>query len=170
MEVFLIVALSADGFLGRDSQHSSVEWRSKEDGRFFMEKTREAGAVVMGSTTFFTMRKPMPGRKHYILTSSPEKFSDYDQNQVTALSANPQEVVARAKTDGFEKLAICGGSNVYAQFVENNLVDKFYLTIEPVFFGDGVRLFDRELGKSLELIEVHHLSSQTVVLEYQNHH
>lgn len=169
MEVFLIVALSADGFLGRDSQHSSVEWRSKEDGRFFMEKTREAGAVVMGSTTFFTMRRPMPERKHYVLTSNPPRFADYDPNQVVALTTTPDEVVARAQLDGFDKLAICGGSNVYTQFVESNLVDKFYLTIEPVFFGEGIKLFDKELDKSLELTEIHHLSSQTIVLEYQNH-
>jgi len=167
MEVFLIVALTVDGFVGRDAHHSSINWRSQADGDFFIAKTKEAGVVVMGSRTFLTMKRPMPGRKHYILTSEPEKFATYDPDQVLAMTATPQEIVAKATADGFKKLAVCGGSSVYTQFVEADVVDKFYLTIEPVFFGDGVRLFNQPMAKHLQLADVHRISEQTTVLEYQ---
>lgn len=167
MEVFLIVAMTADGFVGRDAHHSSINWRSREDGDFFISKTKDAGALVMGSRTFFTMKRPMQDRKHYVLTSDPEKFREYDPSQVVAMTASPQEIVDRAVADGFDKLAICGGSSVYTQFVASDLIDKFYITVEPVFFGDGVRLFDQPLAKYLELTKMHQLSDQTIVLEYQ---
>lgn len=167
MQVFLIAALTVDGFVGRDATHSSINWRSKEDGKFFIKKTKTARAVVMGSTTFLTMKRPMPGRKHYVLTSQPEKFSDYDESVVMPMTSTPEEVVQQAKKDGFEQLAICGGSSVYTQFMQAGVVDQLYLTIEPVLFGDGMRLFNGEVDADLHLVKLHQLSSQTVVMEYE---
>lgn len=167
MEVFIIVALTADGFIGRDENHSSINWRSLADSEFFISKTKEAGAVVMGSRTFNTMKRPMPGRKHYVLTSSQEEFSNYDQSEVLAMSATPLEVITKARADGYKKLAVCGGSSVYTQFVEAGVVDRFYLTIEPVFFGNGVRLFNQPMAEQLKLVGVHKISDQSIVLEYE---
>ena len=163
MEVFIIAALSLDGFLGRSTAHSSISWRSKEDSEFFMNKTREAGAVVMGSTTFATMRRPMPGRKHYVLTSSTQQYSTYDTSQVIGLNMDPKQVVDLAEQDGYTQLAVCGGSSVYTQFMQAGLVDKLYLTIEPVLFGQGIKLFTQALNVNLQLLETHQLSDQTIV-------
>lgn len=165
MEVFIIAALSLDGFLGRSADHSSITWRSKEDSEFFMQKTREVGAVVMGSTTFSTMRRPMPGRKHYVLTSNPQQYSSLDANQVVGLNIQPQEVVELARKDGYSQLAVCGGSSVYTQFMQAGLIDTLYLTIEPVLFGQGIKLFNDTLDIKLRLIQTHHLSDQTIVQE-----
>ncbi len=165
MEVFIIAALSLDGFLGRSADHSSITWRSREDSEFFMQKTREAGAVVMGSTTFSTMRRPMPGRKHYVLTSNPQQYSSYDTNQVIGVNIQPKEVVELAEQDGYLQLAVCGGSSVYTQFMNAGLVDKLYLTIEPILFGQGIKLFNDTLDIKLRLIQTHHLSDQTIVQE-----
>jgi dihydrofolate reductase len=165
MEVFLIAALTLDGFLGRDEQHSSINWRSQADADFFISKTKEARSVVMGSRTFLTMKRPMPGRKHFVLTSDPSKFEQYDSEQVLAMTATPQEVVDQAIKDGFEQLAICGGSSVYTQFVEADLVDRFYLTIEPLFFGEGIGLLNKPMSKHLKLVAVHQISDQSIVLE-----
>ncbi len=165
MEVFIIAALSLDGFLGRSADHSSITWRSKEDSDFFMQKTREACAVVMGSTTFSTMRRPMPGRKHYVLTSNTQQYSSYDENLVVGLNFQPKQVVELAKQDGYSQLAICGGSSVYTQFMQAGLVDKLYLTIEPVLFGQGIKLFNDSIEANLNLVQTHHLSDQTIVQE-----
>ncbi len=165
MEVFIIAALSLDGFLGRSANHSSIAWRSKADSEFFMGKTREAGAVVMGSTTFSTMRRPMPGRKHYVLTSNPQQYSSFDTNQVIGVHIQPKEVVDLAKKDGYSRLAVCGGSSVYTQFMQAGLVDKLYLTIEPILFGQGIKLFNDSIDAELRLIEIHRLSDQTIVEE-----
>lgn len=167
MEVFLIVALTADGFVGRDEAHSSINWRSKADGQFFIDKTKRAGAVVMGSTTFKTMRRPMPGRKHYVLTSNPHQFAGHDPAVVLPLSGTPQEIIAQAESDGYAQLAICGGSTVYTQFAAANAIDRYFITIEPILFGKGIRLFSQPLEQELQLVQVHQISDQSVVLEYE---
>lgn len=167
LDVFLIAALSADGFLAQESQQSSLTWRSREDGRFFTQVTKQARALVMGATTFATMRRPLPERKHFVLTRAPEQFAHYDPVEVEALTATPAEVVARAERAGFTQLAVCGGSSVYRQFVETGLVNRAYLTVEPIWFGQGVSLFDRPLLQRLELLNVIELSVKTKVFEYK---
>lgn len=165
IEVFLIAAQTLDGFIGRDKEDSSLNWRSKADGRFFIEKTKQAGAVVMGSTTFATMRRPMPGRKHYVLTSNPDKFVEYDASVVVAINGSAHEVVKKAVSDGYSQLAVCGGGSVYTQFLKSGLVDRVYLTIEPVFFGEGIKLFDQPILEHLHLEQVINLTEQTIVLD-----
>lgn len=166
IDIFIIAALSADGFLGQSKDHSSIDWRSKEDGQFFMQKTREAKAVVMGSTTFATMRRPMPNRKHYVLTSNPSRYDQYDKELVEGIAGAPQEVISRVMQDGFSQLAVCGGSSVYSQFLESGLVSSIFISYEPIFFGQGVSLFDRSFYQHLKLRNIIDLSEQTKVFEY----
>lgn len=165
MEIFIIAAITTDGFVGRDEHHSSIQWRSTEDGAFFTQKTREARAVVMGSTTFRTMRRPMPDRKHYVLTSKPEQFADSDPNQVVGINASVADLIAQVAADGFSQLAVCGGASVNRQFLLAGLVDRLYLTIEPVLFGQGISLFDQSIESKFTLAHIHQLSDQTVVHE-----
>jgi dihydrofolate reductase len=55
MKTFIIAALTADGFIAKGSDHLSVEWTSKEDRKFFSDRTKKAGVVVMGLNTYKTI-------------------------------------------------------------------------------------------------------------------
>jgi len=46
------------------------------------------------------------------------------------------------------------------------VVDTAYLTVEPVIFGSGIKLFTEALDNELVFQKLHKLSEQTVVLEY----
>src|SRR3989344_3206281 len=43
---------------------------------------------------------------------------------------------------------VLGGTKTYSWFLENDLLDELYLTIEPITFGRGLPLFDT--SKALE--------------------
>ena len=45
------------------------------------------------------------------------------------------------KNAGYKKSAIWGGAQTYTYFLENNLLDEIYLTIEPLVLGSGIDLF-----------------------------
>ena len=51
-------------------------------------------------------------------------------------------------------------------FMEAGLVDKLYLTIEPVVFGAGMTLFNKKFEKALKLESMKKLGEATVLLEY----
>jgi dihydrofolate reductase len=60
------------------------------------------------------------------------------------------------KAAGDKQVAIMGGGNIAAQFIELGLVDEISIHLVPVLFGSGIRLFEH-LGSEhvpLETLEV----------------
>lgn len=164
MKVFIIAALTADGFIGRDVDHTSVDWTSPEDSKAYRQITKEAGVMIMGSRTFATINRAMPGRKTIVYTSHPENIAHIEA--VEATNEAPDDLLRRLESQGFSQIAICGGSTIYYQFMEAGLVDELYLTVEPIFFGKGIPLFSDKLDIKLQLKEVKHLNEQTIQLIY----
>jgi len=165
MKVFIIAAMSADGFIGLDAHHRSLDWRSKADAKFFIERTKEAGVIVMGSTTYntFKIRRTPPGRRLIVMSSRPDSV---EGDGVEATNEEPVELIKRLQREGSHEVAISGGATIYKLFLDNDLVDEVYLTIEPVLLGEGVPLFKGEVHAKLSLMENRQLSDDTVLLHY----
>ncbi len=163
MNVILIAAITADGFIGRTSGHAA-DWTSNEDKKLFVKVTKDAGCMVMGSRTFETIGRALPGRRNIVLTSRPQ---DYDTAGVEFTPESPHALVERLEGEGQKSLAVCGGAHVYHQFMQSGLVTELYLTVEPVLFGSGVKLFADELDVSLELISSEKLNDDVILLRYK---
>lgn len=160
MEVFIIAAVTIDGKIARDVGQVSTAWTSDADKKKFVHLTKEAGTLVMGSTTYETIGRPLPGRRTIVLTRSKR----YDGVEVT--SESPKELVARLEAEGVEALAICGGSSIYTQFLKAGVVKKIYLTVEPVAFGSGISLFSETAEVKLELAGAPEIIDNTIFLTY----
>ncbi|MBD3279412.1 MAG: dihydrofolate reductase [Candidatus Pacebacteria bacterium] len=174
MQVFLIAAVTVDGLIAKDIKSPSTTWTSQADKAFFQQRTKKAGVVVMGRKTFATVGKPLPGRLNIVysrqtraelLGTAAKQFSK-EQLQVT--QAQPQQLVKQLAAQGLTELAICGGSTIYTMFMQAGVVNRLYLTVEPVIFGQGLTLFKRSLEPKLKLINSRQLNDQgTILLEYQ---
>lgn len=173
MHCFLIVALTADGYIGKDAHHTSTRWTSAEDSRWFNQRTKQAGVMVMGRTTFDTIGRALPDRSTIVYSRQlPDGAADIatqtklEKNQVYYTTASPQDLLAKLEQLGCTEVAICGGSSIYTLFMTAGVVQTLYLTIEPVLFGRGVALFNQPLEQQLQLTEVNKLSDSTIVLSY----
>jgi dihydrofolate reductase len=166
MHVFLIAAVTLDGYIAREVGQNSTTWTSPEDTQWFRQRTKEAGAVVMGSKTYDTVGRPMPNRLNVVMTRKLEKYSETADN-IWFTNASPQEILLNLEEKGYTEVAICGGSSVYSLFMKHNLIQTLYVTIEPLVFGRGVPLFTETLDHQLRLTEVRNLSEQTLLLEYK---
>lgn len=160
MTTFIIAALTVDGFIARDVGQISTNWTSKEDKKFFSERTKKAGVVVFGYNTYKTIGKPLPERLNIVYSN---KEANIDGVEVT--QKKPQELLKDLEARGYKEVAICGGATIYTMFMESGMVNTLYLTIEPVIFGSGIRLFNKELDMKVKLIAVENKAS-TVFLEY----
>jgi dihydrofolate reductase len=165
MRVFIIAALSADGFIGVNAGHRSLDWRSKADARFFIETTKAAGVIVMGSTTYktFRMRRAPPGRRLIVYTSRPESI---EGENVETTNEEPAALIARLELEEARAVAVSGGATINKMFLDSGLVDELYLTVEPVLFGEGVPLFSGSVQARLKLLENRALSDDTILLHY----
>jgi dihydrofolate reductase len=139
-----------------------MSWTSGADKEFFKKKTKEAGVVVMGRTTFETIGKALPDRKTIVYTSKPLEIERVETTQLP-----PQELLQQLEEQGYSEVAICGGSSIYSLFLQSGCISKAYITLEPMLFGKGIPLFKDIRQTKLELLSTTPLSQNTLLLEYQ---
>ncbi len=178
MKVFIIAAMSADGFIAQRTDQPSVNWTSPEDKKHYVEKTKRAGVMVMGRKTFDTIGFPLKDRLNIIYTRKTKKqiAQQYDiksgqpsLDRLRVTAQKPGDLIKQLEEEGFEQLAVCGGASIYRQFLEAGVVDQLLLTIEPVLFGQGVSLFDQSLEKILNLVSSKQINQQgTLLLTYES--
>nr|AIA19044.1 Dihydrofolate reductase [uncultured bacterium] len=166
MHTFLIAAISLDGFIAEKTDQISTSWTSKEDKKFFSERTKQAGVIVMGSSTYKTIGRPLPGRVNVVYSKSSQfEFKDENEGFVTDLA--PADLLKKLERDGHDEVAICGGAMIYSMFMKAGLIDTLYLTIEPVLFGEGIKLFKDDISARLQLVNSSKMGENAVLLEYK---
>jgi dihydrofolate reductase len=170
MHVFIIAAETADGFIAKADNQNSMEWTSKADKDFFVQKTKEAGVVVMGRKTFDTIGKPLKGRHIIILTrgpvSQPPHTDSPESGTIEYSNESPADLLARLETAGTKTVAIAGGAAIYELFLQSGLVDTVYVTQEPVRFETGIRMCSDEMRQRFSLVSSTQLEGDTLLLEY----
>lgn len=162
MKTFIIAALTADGFIGRDSGHTA-DWTGGEDKKVFVRLTKEAGVMVMGSRTLATIGRALPGRRTIVYTRN---SAGIHPEGVETTDESPAVLLKRLEEEGTHAVAICGGTSIYDLFLRAGLVDELYLTITPHLFGRGLPLFTDVLDVSLHLLESDTLADGSILLHY----
>lgn len=162
MKVFIIAALTADGFIGRDGGHTA-DWTGGEDKKVFVRLTKEAGTIVMGSRTFATIGRALPGRRNIVYTSHPDQITT---EGIETTNEHPKELIARLEKEGANAVAICGGATIYDLFMREGLVDELYFTYVPIIFGKGVNIFSSKMNHKLKLEEQTTLADGSVLAHY----
>ena len=116
--IYMIVAMTKNTrAIGIDGD---MLYHLKEDLKYFKETTL-IHTIVCGRKTYFSFpKRPLPNRKNIILTRGidhyDQAFTLHSKDQVTQYALNHPD----------EKIFICGGDNVYKQFMD--LASKLYIT------------------------------------------
>ncbi|MBL8489362.1 MAG: dihydrofolate reductase [Rhodocyclaceae bacterium] len=127
----LIAAVARNGTIGRDN---ALPWRLPEDLRRFKALTM-GHAMIMGRRTWESLGRPLPGRRHLVVTHD----RGYRADGIQVVHSMP-EAMAAAGEDAY----VIGGANLYAQALP--LVDRLELTeIDADVPGDAFfPAFDRD--------------------------
>ncbi|MFP4349899.1 MAG: dihydrofolate reductase family protein, partial [Desulfococcaceae bacterium] len=153
-----------DGKIGKTPDHFP-DWTGREDKRLFVELTRKAGAMIMGSKTFDTIGFPLPDRKNVIMTRDKSRVSRWDNLVFT--DAQPKTILEDLEKEGLSEVIIAGGALVNSLFAEENLIDEIIVTISPKIFGYGISLFTPEISMELALTDMKRLGEHLVCLTYK---
>lgn len=105
------------GFKGK------IPWHIKEEFAHFKNETM-GKTLLMGKTTFEGIGKPLPGRKHIVLSDVDVTYP-FEEVEVYR---NLEDVLNRFKNSE-EELMICGGASIYRLFLE--YADKIVLSVLP---------------------------------------
>lgn len=164
MKTILIMALTADGKIGRTSDHFP-DWTEQADKKLFMSISREAGVIIMGSGTFDTLEKPLPGRKHVVMTGDKTRLSSSKHLVFTA--KGPREVLGDLEAEGYQTAVLAGGAQINSLFAKEKLIDEILLTYSPRIFGTGLTIFSEPVSVELELLEYRRIGENSLMARYR---
>ena len=150
MKVSMIAAVARNGVIGKDN---ALPWRLPEDLAFFKQTTLGC-PVLMGRKTYESINRPLPGRLNVVLSTQsdwqPQPAKDGTPRAVIAypdqLPQGDQTHIAKVTNladavkwlQGFEQVFLIGGSQLYQQALEQDLVDELLLTeLAADFDGDA---------------------------------
>ena len=141
-EIVFYVARADNGIIGRDG---GLPWRLPEDLKRFKAMTM-GKPMVMGRKTFESFPKPLPGRRHIVLTRDASWRADGAE-----VAHSVEEAIAMA--GDVDEIAVIGGAEVFTLFLP--LADRVELTevhrnvagdtkMPPL--GQGWRVAERVMG------------------------
>ena len=163
MKVTMVMAMTLDGKIARESDHP-VNWTGKEDKKKFVQITKRSGVMIMGSRTFDTIGRVLPGRKNIVMTRNKARKSCGD---LIFTDKAPERILEDLSDQGFKEVALIGGAVINSLFIEADLIDEIYISVVPILFGRGLSLFDCEINTRLELINTETIADHSLVLRYR---
>ena len=84
------------------------------------------------------------------------------------ITTNLSEKINEIKQQGGKDILIFGSASASHSLMENNLIDDYWLFVNPILIGQGIPLFKNiKNGIKLKLIESILLSSGVVCLHYE---
>lgn len=173
MKIIMVMLATVDGKTTQGNNSNIYTWTSKEDQKYFFSLIKKSNLIVMGRTTYEAVRSIIKMEKNklrIILTRQPKKYlSQSIPGKLEFSPELPSQLVKRLAKLGYKKMLLVGGSVINGLFLKENLVDEFYLTIEPRIFGAGKNIVDGQLlNRSLKLISSRKLNKKgTLLLKYK---
>jgi dihydrofolate reductase len=166
----VIIAIAAMTMDGRIARHSGefTGWTSSEDKDILHEHLDRSDVIVVGNNTYKTAEGPLSKRNCIVFTRSVPAVLRRSEK---LLLYNPEGASLSVVLGEYCTVALLGGTQVYTWFLERDLIDEMYLTIEPVVFGNGLNIFDRkndEMDVKFSLASVRQLNTNgSVLLHYR---
>jgi dihydrofolate reductase len=169
--IILYIASSIDGFIAR--KDGSVDWLSSyeqnQEDVGYEDFYKTIGIIIMGHTTYKQILTfgnfPYKEKKCYVFTK--DKHIKEDEN-VTFVSTYPEIFIEHLKRTETENIWLVGGASIVAEFLKNDLIDEFIITLVPIFLGEGIPFFkEYHPEKQLKLVNIKSFNSGLVQLRYE---
>lgn len=127
MEHIIVAAMTKKNhIIGKDNW---LPWNIPEELQHFRKLT-ENGIVIMGRKTYDSIGRPMPRRRNIIVSRTTQHIDKVET------APTVEKAIEMAKADN-KPIFIIGGAQIYKHALENDLIDKMYLTfIKKEYEGD----------------------------------
>jgi dihydrofolate reductase len=146
-KVKLFIASSLDGYIAR-ADHS-IDWLFMDGDYGYAAFYESIDVIVMGRKTYALVEKmgsyPYGGKKTFVLSKS----RDGEEDENVVFTKDPiRKLIAQAE----KGVWLVGGGEIIREFLQEDLIDEFIVSVHPILLGRGISLFppnDREIGLEL---------------------
>ena len=146
MEKCLIVAVADNWGIGIKN---ALPWHIAEDLKYFKNTTR-GYPVIMGRATYFSIGRPLPGRKNIVLNLG------WDPIPEVTCAYSFDEAYAEAEKTGADRCFIMGGASVYKAALPD--MDRLFITHVHTVLTEADAFFpeiDPEVWQRVSTSETH---------------
>lgn len=157
-KVIMIAAVSPDGILAIDGE---MPWYQPEDLKRFKKLTSN-NVLIYGRKTFDSFdRKPLMGRKNYIVSASLSPSRSLYENNLVSIYTTLDNAISDARLlyNNSKDIYIGGGATLYEQTLP--IVDSIELTIinkDQVCYHEGERTMFPNWNNCLKEFEIEKIS------------
>jgi dihydrofolate reductase len=182
--IVVLMHVSLDGFVG--DKNGGIDWITVDEEMFDLagQLTDQSDTVIYGRVTYQMMeaywpsagKQPNPS-KHDIEHSEwynkvPKVILSTTMNpagkpDVQVISSNLADEIQKIKNQKGKGIVIFGSPSSVHSLMQFNLIDEFWLLINPVLVGDGIPMFkDLKEKKFLTLTGTKIFRAGVVALHY----
>jgi dihydrofolate reductase len=183
-KIVAFMHVSLDGFVA--GPNGEMDWINVDDELFDYagKMIDRADVALYGRVTYEMMEGYWPtaadqpnASKHDIEHSAWYKKVDKvvlsttmkSSSKVKVVKDNLAEEISKIKNQGGKDIVIFGSPRTTHALMQNNLVDEFWLFINPILIGKGMPMFSEiSERRKLKLLETKIFSSGVLGLHYQN--
>ncbi|MDO8368241.1 MAG: dihydrofolate reductase family protein [Saprospiraceae bacterium] len=184
-KLVLFMHVSLDGFVA--GPNGEMDWIQVDEEIFDHagERIDHADTALYGRVTYQMMEAYWPtagmqpnASKHDVDHSkwynSVEKvilsksMQGQELDNTTIISDRLEEQINRLKKRPGEEIIIFGSPGAAHSLMDFDLIDEFWLFVNPILLGQGIPLFSRmEDHRKLRLLSSHHFASGVIALHYE---
>lgn len=184
-KIVIFMHISLDGFVGR--LKGEMDWIQLEDEIFDYagKRTKEADTALYGRVTWQMMENYWPtagdkpdATKHDIEHSTwynkvekvviSKTVIEHGLKNTMIISENPVAEIRKIKNRQGKDILLLGSPSVVHMLLKENLIDEFWLFVNPVLLGEGIPLFGSFNEQiNLKLVLSKTMKSGVVCLHYQ---
>ena len=158
--IILYIATSLDGYIAKSN--GAIDWLGGNGDDPNIDNGYEnfystIDTVVIGRTTYEQVINELSpdnwvyeGKKCYVATT---KKCDFD-GRAEFISEDIAGFIKNLKKRQGKNIWLVGGGKLIDQFIKQDLIDKYIITIMPTILGDGIPLYlNRNPEIKLRLVE-----------------
>ncbi|MGF0032252.1 dihydrofolate reductase family protein [Bariatricus sp. SGI.154] len=169
-KVILYIAISLDGYIA--DKNGKVDWLNEYGSDEDMEGAdgyslflKKVDTVVMGYNTYHQIVTELSpeqwvyeGLKSYVITHNKIPSN----SEIMFVNSSPGDLIKNLKKESGKDIWICGGANIINQLMQEELIDRFHISVIPTILGNGIKLFD-EIDNEVKLDFVQTRSGNGIV-------
>jgi len=184
-KMVLFMHVSLDGFVG--GPNGEMDWIKVDDEMFDYagQRTNEADTALYGRVTYQMMEGYWPtaadqptATKHDIEHSGwynkvskvvlSKTLNGENLNNTKIIGDNVISEITQLKQAPGKEIIIFGSPSASHTLMQENLIDDYWLFVNPILLGGGIPLFKNIKNRNkLNLVKTHVFSSGVVCLHYE---
>jgi len=166
-KVIMGLAVSLDGFI--EGSNGEYDWCFTDQDYGLSAFMKRIDTIFMGRKTWDLAKamgkeSPWKGITTYVYSNT---LSSIDEKDTNLVSGDVVTETRKIKALPGKDIWLFGGAELITTFINENLVDEFWLSVHPVLLGGGKPLFKNLHGrKLLRLEEVKEFDTGLVSIRY----